>query len=62
MGSISIWHWLLVLIVLALIIVPFWKLLPRSGIPAPVALVSIIPFGALILLWVMAFKRWPTDR
>ena len=49
------------LIAAALFVVPFWKLLPRAGIPAPVALVAAIPFGAVVLLWVMAFKRWPDD-
>ncbi|WP_229863978.1 hypothetical protein [Seohaeicola zhoushanensis] len=46
--------WLLVLA--ALLVVPFWRILPRNGIPSWVALVAIIPLGALILLWVVAFK------
>ncbi|MDR9395567.1 hypothetical protein [Roseovarius sp. SYSU LYC5161] len=46
--------WLLVFA--ALMIIPFWRLLPKFGIPSWVALVSIIPLGALILLWVMAFR------
>ncbi len=40
----------------ALIVIPFWRLLPRFDIPNWVALVAIVPLGALILLWVMAFK------
>ncbi|WP_372890698.1 hypothetical protein [Rhodosalinus sp.] len=40
----------------ALVVIPFWKLLPRFGIPAWVSLVAIIPLGALVLLWIMAFK------
>ena len=40
----------------ALMIIPFWKLLPRFGIPNWVAVFAIIPIGALILLWIMAFK------
>lgn len=40
----------------ALVVIPFWKLLPKFGIPNWVSLVSIIPLGALILLWVMAFR------
>ena len=49
------------IIVAILLIVPLWFLLPRAGIPAPVALVAFIPLGAVILLWVMAFKRWPDE-
>ena len=45
-----------VLIVAVLMVVPFWRLLPRFGIPAWVSIFSIIPLGALILLWIMAFR------
>ena len=40
----------------ALVVVPFWRLLPRFGIPNWVALFAVIPLVALILLWAMAFK------
>lgn len=43
-------------IMAALLVIPFWRILPRYGIPNWVALVAIIPLGALILLWVVAFK------
>ena len=43
-------------IISAITVIPFWRLLPRFGIPAPVALVAIIPLGALVLLYIMAFK------
>ncbi|MEM7060275.1 MAG: hypothetical protein AAF557_22065 [Pseudomonadota bacterium] len=49
------------LILAILLVVPFWFLLPRAGIPSPVALVAFIPICAIILLWVMAFKRWPDE-
>ncbi|MDZ7709363.1 MAG: hypothetical protein U5K36_13960 [Roseovarius sp.] len=44
------------LVIAALVIIPFWKLLPKFNIPSWVALVAIIPFGAIVLLWVMAFR------
>jgi len=44
------------LIFAVLLVVPFWRLLPRYGIPNWVALVAIIPLGAVVLLWVIAFK------
>lgn len=58
----SIWHWLIVLILCAAIVIPFWKLLPRAGIPGWVAIFSVVPFVALIFLWVLAFKKWPQDN
>ncbi|GAW34013.1 hypothetical protein RA2_01058 [Roseovarius sp. A-2] len=44
------------LIFAVLVIIPFWKLLPKFGINSWFSLVSIIPLGALVLLWVMAFR------
>ncbi|MEQ9041222.1 MAG: hypothetical protein RIE24_23070 [Silicimonas sp.] len=45
------------LIVAVLLIVPFWKLLPRYGISKYFALLTIIPAIALVLLWIMAFRE-----
>jgi len=51
-GGFSIWF----LIMAVLLIVPFWKILPRHGIPNWVAIFAAFPFVALILLWIVAFK------
>jgi O-antigen ligase len=40
-----------------LIVVPFWKLLPRYGLPKWGALLAVLPLVALIYLWIMAFKN-----
>ena len=52
---------LIVIVGLGAVVVPFWRLLPKFGIPAWLSLVSVIPLGALILLWVIAFVE-PLDR
>ena len=44
------------IIMAALVVVPFWRLLPRFGIPNWVAIFAVIPLVALVLLWVIAFK------
>jgi hypothetical protein len=62
MGSLSIWHWLIVLIIIATAIIPYWKIFPRAGWPGPLALLMLVPLVNLVLLWVLAFKRWPGDE
>jgi hypothetical protein len=47
------------LVWLAIILVPFGKLLKRTGHSAAWCLAFIIPFVNLIALWIFAFKRWP---
>ena len=39
-----------------LLVVPFWRILPRHGIAKGFAFLAIVPLGAVILLWVVAFK------
>jgi hypothetical protein len=44
------------ILVSVLTIIPLYKLLPRFGIVKYWAFAAIIPFGVLVLLWVMASK------
>ena len=44
------------LVVAVLMIVPFWKILPRYGISKYFAILTIMPAIALVLLWIIAFK------
>ncbi|MEM6409388.1 MAG: hypothetical protein AAF700_13360 [Pseudomonadota bacterium] len=46
--------WLLA--IAGLIVIPFWKLLPRYGISPYFALLAVMPALALVLLWIIAFK------
>ncbi len=50
----------MMILMAALIVVPFWRILPRHGIPAWVAIFAAFPLIALILLWIVAFRA-PTD-
>ena len=61
MGSFSIWHWLIALIYIVVWIVPFWKIFPRAGWPSALSLLMLIPLLNFVLLWVLAFKRWPGE-
>jgi hypothetical protein len=62
MDTFSVWHWLILVILFLLIVVPFMKILPRAGIPGWIGLRAIIPFVPFILLWVLALKKWPGDE
>jgi uncharacterized protein (DUF983 family) len=50
------------LVIGVLIVVPFWKLLPRYGLPNWAALLTIFPLIALVFLWIMAFKSDEAGR
>lgn len=49
----------LVLIGIAIVMVPCWLILKKAGFSPWLALLCIVPtFGALILLYVLAFADW----
>ncbi len=50
------------LIVLAIAVIPFWKIFPRAGWASPMALLMVVPFVNIVLLYVLAFKKWPGDQ
>ena len=52
----------IILIGLALIIVPYWKLWSRTGHSGAWALLMLVPLANIISLWVLAFKEWPALR
>lgn len=45
-----------------LVVIPLWMILPRAGIAAPWALAAALPLGAVVILWVLALRRWPEDN
>lgn len=59
MGSISIFHWLIVLIALAIYLIPTIRIFKRVGWSPWLVLVLLIPLAPVVMLWVFAFARWP---
>lgn len=62
MGSFSIWHWIILVVWLAVFIVPLWRIVSKAGFPGALALLAIIPLLNIVLLWVFAFVKWPIER
>jgi hypothetical protein len=47
-----------ILVFLAIIIIPFWFILKKAGFSSWLSLINLVPFGTLILLYVLAFAEW----
>jgi predicted PurR-regulated permease PerM len=62
MGSLSVWHWLIIAMIWAAWIVPLYTILSRIGVNRGWAFVALFPFFGMVLLWVIAFIRWPADN
>jgi hypothetical protein len=57
MSELGIIQWLVVSAVL--FVVPFWRIAKRAGFKPALAFLAIIPGGILVLIWIIAFARWP---
>lgn len=52
---------ILMLVGLAVIIIPFWFICKKAGFSPWLSMINIIPFGNLILIYVLAFSDWKTQ-
>ena len=59
MGGLSIWHWLLFIVVVALWIWPSWRILNRAGYGGAWSLLIVVPILNVVLMYVFAFAHWP---
>ena len=50
------------LIVAAVIIVPFWQLFTKAGYSAWFSFLMVLPLINLIALYILAFSDWPALR
>jgi hypothetical protein len=59
-------HKLLILILLAVlaavIVLPYWKIFSRVGFPGWFSLLMVVPALNLIVLYYLAFARWPAHQ
>jgi hypothetical protein len=44
----------------AWMIVPYWQIFTKAGFPGPLALLMIVPFANIVVLYIVAFSRWKT--
>jgi uncharacterized membrane protein YhaH (DUF805 family) len=59
MGSISILHWLIVLVVIGIWVIPAVKILNKAGYSGWWCLLLFVPVVDIVFIWVFAFARWP---
>ncbi len=60
MVEFSIFHWLIV-ILLVTFLIPIARILRRTGHSPLWCLLWFVPLANVIALWVFAFKPWPVD-
>ena len=52
-----------IIVTAILFLYPTWRISSRAGFPGPLSLVVLIPgLGLFVLLFLLAFLRWPNRR
>jgi hypothetical protein len=62
LGEYTAWHYTLLALLVFLWVFPLWRIIGKAGYPSPISLFAIFPVFGLILLWWLAFARWPIRR
>lgn len=57
MSQTGIIPWVIVSTIL--FVVPFWRICKRAGIKPALSLLALVPGGILVVVWVLAFVKWP---
>ena len=56
-------HWLWMLVIAVVVVIPAWRICQRAGYPGFMGLLILIPLLNLALLYFLAFANWPAvDR
>jgi hypothetical protein len=54
---------IVMLVLIAVVLVwPCWRICTKAGLPGPLGLLSLLPAGLFILLFVWALVEWPALR
>jgi hypothetical protein len=61
-GGIGAAEMLILMALPALLVWPSWRICTKAGLPGALGLVSLIPAGLFVLLFVWALVDWPALR
>ncbi len=51
-----------IIVVAALIVIPFWQLFSKAGFSGWLSLLMLVPLFNVLALYFLAFSDWPANR
>jgi hypothetical protein len=61
-GGMAGGHFLWMLIMAAIVVIPFWRICSKAGFPGWLSLLMLIPLVNIAFLYFLAFAQWPANR
>jgi len=62
MDNVSLWHWVIVLVLLAIYLIPLVLVIRKAGYSGWWILIMFVPLVNIVMLWIFAFADWPRLR
>jgi len=60
LGELSYWHWIIIAFLYVFgWMIPLWRIIGRTGRHPALSLIGFSPLTALVMLWWLAYARWP---
>ena len=53
---------IVVLVILILVILPYWKIFSKAGYSGGLSLLMLVPLLNFIMLFFLAFSSWPIEQ
>ncbi len=58
----GIFELLVLVVIILVIIVPAWRIVSKTGYPGVLSLLFLVPVVSIIMLFVLAFSKWPIEK
>jgi hypothetical protein len=59
--AIGVFELLFIVVILAVMIIPAWRIVAKTGMPGVLSLLLFLPVANVIMLLVLAFSKWPIE-
>ncbi|MEW6363947.1 MAG: hypothetical protein AB1714_04845 [Acidobacteriota bacterium] len=62
MGALGVAELVMVVVVVFIIVLPFWKIFSKAGFPPALSLLMLLPLINILMLFYLGFAEWPRLR
>lgn len=62
MASLGFSEIFVLLVLIVICVVPFWKIFKKAGFAPALSLLMIIPLINFVMIFYLAFAEWPTHK
>jgi hypothetical protein len=62
MGAFSVLHWLILLVMIGVYVIPCWRIVQKAGFSGAYSLLVLVPIVNIAALWIFSLIEWPVQK